>query len=143
MSNKQSQKVTSRLNHKIEKVAEENARYYSDTFNKFKLFILNNIDSYFDENINFEYNLFVRHYNISDIISYEGKGLDCGSFLRKKINMMGMRFEKFIYLWTKIALKDIKRFKVAKPVLTLNDTYYITISLDMNADNQSSESSDE
>lgn len=144
MSNKQSQKeITSQLNHKIEKAIEENARYYSDTFNKFKLFILNNIDSYFDESVNFEYNLFVGHAISTDVISYEGKGLKYGSFLRKKINMMGMRFDKFMYLWTKIALKDIKRFKVARPVPTLNDNYCIIISLDMNANNQSSESSDE
>jgi hypothetical protein len=58
---------------------------------------------------------------------YEGKFLKMGSFLRNKVDMGDLLYQKFMYYWVIDALKDIRYFKVSEPLFGSDYRYEIKI----------------
>lgn len=126
-NHKEQNELVSCINHKIEKSIERNSRYKTKKFNLFKLFILTEIDAHYNGEQNFEYHLFVSFNRENGRIMYEGKFLKMGSFLRNKVDMGDLLYQKFMYYWVIDALKDIRYFKVSKPLFGSDYRYEIKI----------------
>lgn len=121
--------LVSWINHKIEKSIERNTRYKAKKFNLFKLFILNEIGIHYNGEQNFEYYLFVSFNRENGRIMYEGRFLKMGSFLRNKIDMGDLQYQKFMYYWVVDALKDIRHFAISKPLFGRDNRFEIKIHL--------------